>query len=137
MGLQQSILKDALKYLSELRDKGIIKHVGLTNFDTERMQIMVDSDIQIVSNQVQYSIIDPRPEVKMIPFCLKYNISILAYGSVCGGLVSEIFGKDTTTIYCGIRYIKLKKIHADDRCVGRVGFVSRTFDNFEQNSTKV
>ncbi|MFL6470443.1 MAG: aldo/keto reductase, partial [Nitrososphaeraceae archaeon] len=80
---------DALKYLSELRDKGIIKHLGLTNFDTERMQIMVDSDIQIVSNQVQYSIIDRRPEVKMTPFCLKHNIRLLAYGSICGGLMSE------------------------------------------------
>jgi aryl-alcohol dehydrogenase-like predicted oxidoreductase len=80
---------DALKYLSDLWDKGIIKHLGLTNFDTERMEIMVDSDIQIVSNQVQYSIIDRRPEVKMIPFCLKHNISLLAYGSICGGLISE------------------------------------------------
>ncbi|HYY50710.1 MAG TPA: aldo/keto reductase [Nitrososphaeraceae archaeon] len=80
---------DALKYLSDLRDKGIIKHLGLTNFDTERMQIMIDSDIQIVSNQVQYSIIDRRPEVKMIPLCLKHNIRLLAYGSICGGLMSE------------------------------------------------
>ena len=44
---------DALKYLSDLRDKGIIKHIGLTNFDTERMQIMIDSAIELVSNQVQ------------------------------------------------------------------------------------
>jgi aryl-alcohol dehydrogenase-like predicted oxidoreductase len=80
---------DALKYLSDLRDKGIIKHLGLTNFDTERIQIMVDSDIQIVSNQVQYSIIDRRPEVKMVPFCLKHNIHLLAYGTICGGLMSE------------------------------------------------
>ncbi|HZA07979.1 MAG TPA: aldo/keto reductase, partial [Nitrososphaeraceae archaeon] len=80
---------DALKYLSDIRDSGIIKHLGLTNFDTERMQIMVDSGIQIVSNQVQYSIIDSRPEVKMIPFCMKHNISLLAYGSICGGLISE------------------------------------------------
>jgi aryl-alcohol dehydrogenase-like predicted oxidoreductase len=80
---------DALKYLSELRDEGIIKHIGLTNFDTERMQIMIDSNLQIVSNQVQYSIIDRRPEVKMIPFCMEHNISLLAYGSICGGLMSE------------------------------------------------
>jgi aryl-alcohol dehydrogenase-like predicted oxidoreductase len=80
---------DALKYLSDLRDQGIIKHIGLTNFDTERMQIMIDSDTQVVSNQVQYSIIDRRPEVKMIPFCLEHNISLLAYGSICGGLMSE------------------------------------------------
>jgi aryl-alcohol dehydrogenase-like predicted oxidoreductase len=80
---------DALKYLFDLRDKGIIKHIGLTNFDTEHMQIMIDSDMQIVSNQVQYSIIDRRPEVKMIPFCLKHKLSLLAYGSICGGLLSE------------------------------------------------
>ena len=55
---------DALKYLSDLRDKGIIKHVGLTNFDTEHVQTMIDSDLPIVSNQVQYSIIDRRPEVR-------------------------------------------------------------------------
>src|SRR5215216_4639237 len=80
---------DALKYLSDLRDEGIIKHIGLTNFDTERIHIMIDSDLQVVSNQVQYSIIDHRPEEKMIPFCLEHNISLLAYGSICGGLLSE------------------------------------------------
>jgi aryl-alcohol dehydrogenase-like predicted oxidoreductase len=80
---------DALKYLSDLRDEGKIKHIGLTNFDTERLQIMIDSDLQVVSNQVQYSIIDRRPEVKMIPFCLENNISLLCYGSICGGLMSE------------------------------------------------
>jgi aryl-alcohol dehydrogenase-like predicted oxidoreductase len=53
------------------------------------MQIMIDSDLQLASNQVQYSIIDRRPEVKMIPFCLEHNISLLTYGSICGGLMSE------------------------------------------------
>jgi aryl-alcohol dehydrogenase-like predicted oxidoreductase len=80
---------DALRYLSDLRDEGLIKHIGLTNFDTERMQIIIDSGLRIVSNQVQYSIIDRRPEVKMIPFCLEHNTSLLAYGSICGGLISE------------------------------------------------
>ena len=80
---------DALKYLSDLRDRGSIKHLGLTNFDTDHLQIITDSDVPIASNQVQYSIIDRRPEVKMIPFCRKHNISLLTYGSICGGLLSE------------------------------------------------
>lgn len=89
---------DALEYLSDLRDEGIIKHVGLTNFDTKRMQIMVDSGLQIVSNQVQYSIIDRRPEVKMIPFCMEHNISLLSYGTLCGGLISERYlGREPST----------------------------------------
>jgi aryl-alcohol dehydrogenase-like predicted oxidoreductase len=83
---------DAIKYLSSLRDEAkIIKNIGLTNFDTERMQIMVkDAGLkEIVSNQVQYSIVDRRPEVKMVRFCRENNISLLAYGTVCGGLMSE------------------------------------------------
>jgi aryl-alcohol dehydrogenase-like predicted oxidoreductase len=82
---------DALKYLFELRDEGLIKQVGLTNFDTERLQIMSDQGLEIVSNQIQYSIIDRRPETKMIPFCSEHGISILAYGTICGGLLSERF----------------------------------------------
>lgn len=86
---------DALKYLSDLRDEGIIKHIGLTNFDTERMQNMMDTDLQIVSNQIQYSIIDRRPEVKMVQFCQEHNIKLLAYGSLCGGLMSERYLRKT------------------------------------------
>ncbi|HEU5445852.1 MAG TPA: aldo/keto reductase [Nitrososphaeraceae archaeon] len=90
---------DALKYLSDLRDRGSIKHLGLTNFDTDHLQIITDSGVPIASNQVQYSIIDRRPEVKMIPFCRKHNISLLTYGSICGGLLSERYvGKPEPSI---------------------------------------
>ena len=79
---------DALKHLSDLRDEGKIRQIGLTNFDTERMQIMKDAGLRLVSNQIQYSIIDRRPEVKMANFCSDNNSSMLAYGTVCGGLIS-------------------------------------------------
>lgn len=101
---------DALRYLSDLRDEGLIKHIGLTNFDTERMQIMLDSELKIVSNQVQYSIIDRRPEVKMASFCLKNNISLLAYGSLCGGLISENYvGKTQEPSTLELNTLSLRK----------------------------
>lgn len=80
---------DALKYLSDLRNEGKVRNVGLTNFDTERMQMIKDANLQVVSNQVQYSIIDRRPEVKMARFCGENGASLLAYGTICGGLMSE------------------------------------------------
>ena len=101
---------DALKYLSNLRHEGRIRHIGLTNFDTERIQIMIDSDIQVVSNQVQYSIIDRRSEVKMIPFCLKHNINLLAYGSICGGLISEHYlGRTQAPAITELNTLSLRK----------------------------
>ena len=79
----------ALIHLSELREEGKIKHVGLTNFDTERLQKIKEHGFKIISNQIQYSILDSRPNEIMIPFCLKNNIHILAYGTLLGGFLSE------------------------------------------------
>lgn len=80
---------DALHHLSKIRDEGKIRHLALTNFDTERIEIMVENGFKLVSNQVQYSIIDSRPEVKMAEFCQKHGIKLLTYGTLLGGLLSE------------------------------------------------
>ncbi len=80
---------DVLHHLTKLCDEGKIKHLGLTNFDTERIQIMTEQGFTLVSNQVQFSIIDQRPEVKMIPFCQKHDIKLLTYGTLLGGFLSE------------------------------------------------
>ncbi|MGA7368131.1 MAG: aldo/keto reductase [Nitrososphaeraceae archaeon] len=102
---------DALKYLIDLRDKGIIKDIGLTNFDTERLQIMMDADFPIVSNQIQYSIIDRRPEVKMIPFCQQHGICLLAYGSLCGGLLSDRYFERVKPSADELDTLSLRKYH--------------------------
>ncbi|MFB2937065.1 aldo/keto reductase [Aerosakkonemataceae cyanobacterium BLCC-F154] len=80
---------DALKYMAELQEEGKIKHLALTNFDTEHLQIILEEGIKIVSNQVQFSLVDRRPEVKMIQLCEQHNVKLFTYGTVCGGFVSE------------------------------------------------
>jgi aryl-alcohol dehydrogenase-like predicted oxidoreductase len=80
---------DALKYMTELQIEGKIKHLALTNFDTEHLQIITEAGIKIVSNQVQFSLVDRRPEVNMIKFCQEHDIKLFTYGTICGGLLSE------------------------------------------------
>ena len=80
---------DALHHLSKLQNEEKIKHIGLTNFDTERVKIMMENDFKIISNQVQYSILDNRPEKIMTPFFAKHGIQILSYGTLLGGFFSE------------------------------------------------
>ncbi len=80
---------DALKYMAELQQEGKIKHLALTNFDTKTLQIILDNGIKIVSNQVQFSLVDRRPEIEMIKLCQENNIKLFTYGTVCGGLLSE------------------------------------------------
>ena len=80
---------DALSHLADLRDEGRIREVALTNFDTQRMRDIAGYGIRIVSNQVQYSLIDRRPEIAMAGFCDEQGSSLLAYGTVCGGLLTD------------------------------------------------
>lgn len=80
---------DALKQMAQLQAEGKIKHLALTNFDTEHLKIIIDAEINILSNQVQYSLIDRRPQVNMASFCQDHDIKLFTYGTVCGGLLSE------------------------------------------------
>jgi aryl-alcohol dehydrogenase-like predicted oxidoreductase len=82
---------DALTHLAHLQDEGKIRHLALTNFDTEHLQRIVDHGIRVVSNQVQYSLVDLRPDVRMVPFCQAQGIHLLTYGTLGGGLLSEAY----------------------------------------------
>jgi aryl-alcohol dehydrogenase-like predicted oxidoreductase len=79
----------ALDYLAELQQAGQIKHLALTNFDSAHLQRILEHGIPIVSNQVQYSLIDRRPEVRLVPLCQARQVWLLTYGSLCGGLLSD------------------------------------------------
>ena len=41
-----------MNHLQALKSAGKIKNIGLTNFDTEHMALLVDRGAPIVSNQV-------------------------------------------------------------------------------------
>ncbi|GLJ32968.1 hypothetical protein SUGI_0663890 [Cryptomeria japonica] len=82
---------DALKFLTDLREEGKIKTLALTNFDTRRLQIILENGIPIVSNQVQHSVVDMRPQKKMAELCQLSGVKLITYGTVMGGLLSEKF----------------------------------------------
>ena len=100
---------DALKYMSELQEEGKIKHLALTNFDTEHLKIIVEAGIKIVSNQVQFSLIDRRPQVKMIEFCQQHDIKLLAYGTLGGGLISEQYLGQSEPGFISLNTASLRK----------------------------
>ena len=80
---------EALDHLAELQHEGKIRHLGLTNFDTERLRVIAEHGVPIVSNQVQYSLVDRRAEARMAAFCGEHGMTLLAYGTLLGGLLSE------------------------------------------------
>ena len=80
---------DQLFYLQELREEGLIHHLGLTNFDTAHLKMVLDSGIKVVSNQICFSLFDQRAAHGMSQLCQDYGVHILAFGTLGGGFLSE------------------------------------------------
>jgi aryl-alcohol dehydrogenase-like predicted oxidoreductase len=93
---------NALRFLQQ--DERV-RQLGLCNFDTERLQEIVGEGIDIVTNQVQFSLIDARPRFKMGEICARHNVKLLTYGTLCGGFLADkwlgkhepqLFGAEST-----------------------------------------
>lgn len=80
---------DALMYLQELQEEGLIGAIGVTNFDTAHLRIARSTGVNIVSNQISYSVIDQRGGGAMADYCDSNGVKILAYGTLCGGFISK------------------------------------------------
>lgn len=85
---QGDFVKTAV-HLSELQAAGKIRHIGVTNFNTESIKRILEAGVSIVSNQTQYSILDHRPEQQMTALCQQNDIHYLCYGVLAGGFLSD------------------------------------------------
>jgi aryl-alcohol dehydrogenase-like predicted oxidoreductase/enamine deaminase RidA (YjgF/YER057c/UK114 family) len=82
---------DALLHLQDLQAEGMIRHLGLTNFDTAHLRIVLASGIEVVSNQVSFSLLDRRAAGAMSELCQGSGVKLLAYGTLAGGLLTDRF----------------------------------------------
>jgi aryl-alcohol dehydrogenase-like predicted oxidoreductase/enamine deaminase RidA (YjgF/YER057c/UK114 family) len=80
---------EALFYLQELRDEGLIGHIGVTNLNAAHFNMLLASGLDIVSNQVCFSLLDRRAAGALTDVCKRHGRKLLAYGTVAGGWLSE------------------------------------------------
>lgn len=76
-------------WLEELRKAGKIHKVSATNFDTDHMVKMIEAGVPLTTMQVQYSLLDTRPEKTMAEAAGKHGVSLLCYGTVAGGFLGD------------------------------------------------
>ena len=106
---------DSLFYLKELKEEGLIKNIGLTNFDAHHLRIACASGIPIVSNQISHSLVDRRALGSMGEVCDKYGVSLFAYGTLLGGFLSDRWlgveepKIDTLKTWSQMKYIRFIK----------------------------
>ena len=82
-------LLDVGKWLTELQAAGKIRSLGVTNLDCTSLRALLDAGVPIVSNQVQFSLLDRRPLNGMVQLCEQRGVKLLTYGTLAGGLLSD------------------------------------------------
>jgi aryl-alcohol dehydrogenase-like predicted oxidoreductase/enamine deaminase RidA (YjgF/YER057c/UK114 family) len=80
---------DALFWLDELRQEGLVAQLGTTNFDAAHLRIALASGIPLVSNQVSFSLLDQRAAGPMAAVCHEFGVKLLVYGTLAGGFLTE------------------------------------------------
>lgn len=80
---------EAAGWLDDLRRAGKVRLVGATNFDAEHLAEVLDAGVPVVSNQVQHSVVDRRPEGALAGLAERRGVALLGYGALAGGFLSE------------------------------------------------
>ena len=76
-------------WLEELRKAGKILRIGGTNFDTAHLMAMRKAGVPMSSMQVQYSLLDRRPEKTLIEAAQANGVAVFCYGTVAGGFLGD------------------------------------------------
>lgn len=80
---------DALHEMAKLREEGIIGEIGVTNFDAAHLHLAHADGIPLATNQVSFSLLDRRAAGPLTALCEKAGMKLFAYGTLCGGFLSE------------------------------------------------
>lgn len=80
---------DALAEMAAMQEEGLLRHIGVTNFDTAHLNVALRQGVPIATNQVSFSLLDRRAAGEMTRFCLENGVRLLAYGTLGGGFLSD------------------------------------------------
>jgi aryl-alcohol dehydrogenase-like predicted oxidoreductase len=80
-------IEEAVGALAELKAEGKIRHIGVSNFNTQQMQRALDV-APITSLQPPYSLLATDVESLLFPFAWKHRIGVIVYSPMASGLLS-------------------------------------------------
>jgi aryl-alcohol dehydrogenase-like predicted oxidoreductase len=88
-------LEETAGALHDLVALGKIRHVGVSNFDTDQMAAF-GSTWPVETLQPPYHLFRRDAEHDLLPYCSRHNIGVLSYGTLAHGLLTGALRADTT-----------------------------------------
>jgi aryl-alcohol dehydrogenase-like predicted oxidoreductase len=92
-GSEKVSLEETMRAMADLKAQGKIRSIGVSNFSRTLIEEAVKYG-RIDSLQPPYSLFWRMVETDAMPYCLKNNITILAYSPMAQGLLTGKFGPD-------------------------------------------
>jgi aryl-alcohol dehydrogenase-like predicted oxidoreductase len=80
-------LEEGWRALMELREQGLVRHIGVSNFDVEQLR-RVSQIAHVETLQPPYSLIDREVEHEILPFAQESQIGVIVYSPMASGLLS-------------------------------------------------
>jgi aryl-alcohol dehydrogenase-like predicted oxidoreductase len=88
--------------MGRLQEKGIVRHVGVSNFSLSKWQAAERAHGRaVLSNQVSYSLVQRQPDEELVPFARDNDRLVIAYSPLGQGLLSAKY--DATNAPGGVR----------------------------------
>jgi aryl-alcohol dehydrogenase-like predicted oxidoreductase len=82
---------EAALHLLELQKEGKVLNIGVTNFDALHLRSLIEAGVPVVSNQVQYSVLDRRPGLSLAAYAEEHGVTLFCYGALAGGFLTETY----------------------------------------------
>ena len=82
-------ISETMRALEKLVHDGLTRHIGVSNFSVEQIreaQAALSKE-RIVSNQVEYSLVDRSIESQILPYCQKEKVTVIAYSPLGQGKI--------------------------------------------------
>jgi aryl-alcohol dehydrogenase-like predicted oxidoreductase len=83
-------LEETMAALSELREEGRIRHIGVSNFDVPLLE-RARAAAEVAFLQPPFHLFFRGIEAEILPYCLEHGIATLVYGPLCKGLLTGKF----------------------------------------------
>ena len=80
-------IQETMETVADLIKQGKVRHAGVCNYNVEQMK-EADKYVNLISNQVPYSMVKREIEQNVVPFSLENNKSIIAYSPLERGLLT-------------------------------------------------
>ncbi len=86
-------VEETLITLDGLVREGKVRYIGVSNHYAWQMAWMIGESKAmrcepLISIQANYNVLDRQIEAETLPFCRRFNIALMCYGPLCGGILT-------------------------------------------------